>query len=367
MLGRPVLQRLNHLGLLRRTLDFTTFPLQLLGHRVLRARRQQAVHIQRATCFRAGAGQAFATERLHADYSANHVAVHIQVADLGGIDHLGDGFVDTRVHTEGQTVTAVVDLLQQLAQISTLVAHYVQYRAEDLALHLVEAVQLDQGWQHIGAALDVVTHSAGGLEYLAALLAHLLDVLVDIILGFRVDHRADIGAQALRVAQAVFSHGALEHVDHSIRHVFLHTQHAQCRAALTRAVEGRGHDIDHHLFSERRGVDDHAVEAAGFGDQRNGAALGIQATGEVALNDPGHFGGPGKHHATHSLVADQASADGFATARQQLHGAARYTGVEQNAHSLRSDQRRLFGRLGQHGVTGSQSGGDLTAGKPQPD
>ena len=44
-----------------------------------------------------------------------------------------------------------------------------------------------------------------------------------------------------------------------------------------------------------------------------------------------------------------------------MHGAARYTGVEQNTHSLRSDQRRLFGRLGQHGVTGSQSGGDLTA------
>src|SRR3990167_4614646 len=312
MLGRPVLQRLNHLGLLRRTLDFTTFPLQLLGHRVLRARRQHAIHIQRATGFRAGAGQAFAAERLHADYSANHVAVHIQVADLSGVDHLGDGFVDTRVHTEGQAVATVVDLLQQLAQISTLVAHYVQYRAEDLALHLVEAVQLDQRRQHKGAALDVVTNGAGGLEYLAALLAHLLDVLVDIVLGFSIDHRTDIGAQALRVAQAVFGHGALEHVDHSIRHVFLHTQYAQGRAALAGAVEGRGHHIDHNLLGERRGVDDHAVEAAGFGDQRNGAALGIQATSEVALDNPGHFGGAGKHHATYSLVADQAGADGFA-------------------------------------------------------
>ena len=252
MLGRPVLQRLNHFGLLCRALDFAIFLLQLLGHCVLRTGCQQAVHIQRATRFRAGAGQAFATEWLHADYSANHVAVHIQVADLGGVDHLSDGFVDTRVHTEGQAVTAVVDLLQQLAQISTLVAHYVQYRAEDLTLHLVEAVQLNQRRQHKGAALDVVTHGAGGLEYLAAFLAHLLDVLVDIALGFCVDHRADVGAQALGVAQAVFGHGALEHVDHSIRHVFLHTQHAQCRAALAGAVEGRGHHIDHHLFSERR-------------------------------------------------------------------------------------------------------------------
>ena len=83
---------------------------------------------------------------------------------------------------------------------------------------------------------------------------------------------------------------------------------------------------DHHLFGECRGVDDHRVLATGFGDQRDRAALGIQATGDVALQQARYFGRAGEHHAFDAIIAHQAGTDGFALARQQLQHALRNTG-----------------------------------------
>jgi hypothetical protein len=89
-----------------------------------------------------------------------------------------------------------------------------------------------------------------------------------------VDHRADVGGQAVRHADAQFLHRALQHLDGFIGDVFLQEQHAQRRAALAGAVEGRAQHVLHHLLRQRRGIDDQGVLAAGFGDQRNVAALG---------------------------------------------------------------------------------------------
>jgi hypothetical protein len=36
---------------------------------------------------------------------------------------------------------------------------------------------------------------------------------------------------------------------------------------LPRRIEGRRQDVDDDLLRERGGIDDHRVEAAGFGDQ----------------------------------------------------------------------------------------------------
>ncbi|MNN22874.1 hypothetical protein D3C81_1362520 [compost metagenome] len=69
------------------------------------------------------------------------------------------------------------------------------------------------------------------------------------------------------------------------------------------------------MFGERRGVDDHRVLAAGFGDQRDRAALGIQATGDVALQQASDFSGAGEHHAFDPVVTDQTSADRLTAAR----------------------------------------------------
>jgi hypothetical protein len=77
-----------------------------------------------------------------------------------------------------------------------------------------------------------------------------------------------------------FQHRALEHLDGLVGDIVLQEQHAQRRAALAGAVERRRARILHHLFRQRRGIDDHRVLAAGFGDQRNVGSL--RATARLA-------------------------------------------------------------------------------------
>ncbi len=329
------------------------------GGAIGRAGSQQAIQIQRPAGLGSGAGQAFATERLHPDHGADDVAVDVEVADVGLAGHLGDGFVDAGVHAEGQAVAAGVDLVEQLVELFAWVAQHVQDRAEDFPLQLVEAFQLDQSRHHEGAASQLIRRMASLLHHAAAFAAHGRDVLVDVVLGLAVDHRADVGGQVVRVADAVFGHGAFEHGQHALGHVLLHAQHAQRRAALAGAVEGRGNDIQHHLFGQCRGVDDHRVLAAGFGDQRQRSTLGIQASGEVARDDRGNLGGAGEHHAADALVAYQRIADHAAIAGQQLQHAFRQAGLQQQVHGLAGDQRRLLGGLGQHGIARRQRGGHL--------
>ncbi|MCY1425826.1 hypothetical protein D9M71_416260 [compost metagenome] len=129
------------------------------------------------------------------------------------------------MNTQGQAIAGGVDLLDQLVQVLALVAHHVQHRAEDFPLQFVEAFQFDQGGHDEGAALAFFGVGDCDLVDRAAFLTHALDVLLDASLGFGVDHRADVYRQALRVAQAAFGHGALEHFDHAVGRVFLQTQY----------------------------------------------------------------------------------------------------------------------------------------------
>ena len=84
--------------------------------------------------------------------------------------------------------------------------------------------------------------------------------------------------------------------------LFLQAKHAQGGAALAGAVERGSQHVDHYLLGERRRIDDHRVHPAGFGDQRRRAALGIEAAGDIALQQGGHFGGAGEHHAAYALI-----------------------------------------------------------------
>ena len=186
------------------------------GHanRVLRTAGEQTVQIQRTAGFRTGTGQPFAAERLHADHRANHIAVDVQVAHLGAAGDLGDGFVDTGMHAEGQAVARGVNLLDQFVQLVTVIAHHVQYRAEDLFFQLVEAVELDKRRRHEGP----VTPFAGVFAILAHRLvdgaafgAHRLNMAFDILFRFRIDNRTDIGGQAPRIAHPALAHGAAQH------------------------------------------------------------------------------------------------------------------------------------------------------------
>lgn len=132
----PLLQRLQRFFQQRFQLGVQRTLRILAGegyaNRVLWTAGEQTVQIQRTAGFRTGTGQPFAAERLHADHRANHIAVDVQVAHLGAAGDLGDGFVDTGMHAEGQAVARGVNLLDQFVQLVTVVAHHVQYRAEDL-------------------------------------------------------------------------------------------------------------------------------------------------------------------------------------------------------------------------------------------
>ena len=342
----------------------TFFVLAVQGalHRIIRTVGQQAIQVQRATGFRTGAGQAFATKWLHADHGADHVAVNVQVAHLGAFGHAGDGFINTGVNAQRQTITGGVDLIDQRLQIGALEADHVQHRAEDLFLQLVEAVQFDQGWLDKGATgpLFLILHVAfRGLIDLTALGAHRLNMTFDAGFGLGVDHRPDIGRQAFRVAHAAFGHRAAQHLQRVFRHVFLNAQDTQGGAALACAVECGGDHVSHYLFGQCGRVDDHGVQTTGFGNQRRWTTLRIQTACDAALQDTGNVGRAGKHHAANPSVINQNRADAFALTRQQLQHALRNAGFQQNAHRLCGDQRGLLCRFGQNAVACRKRSGNL--------
>ncbi len=209
-------------------------------HRRFRTARQQAVEVERPARFRPGAGQPFAAERLHADHSADHIAVHIQVADVRAAGHLRDGFIDTCVYAKRQAVTRFIDLLNQPRQVVAVVAHHVQYRAEDLFFHLIKAFQLNQRRHDKRAGLPFTRISAvvaRGLEDFAAFGAHRLNMALDTGFGVGVDNRSDVGRQSAWVAHPAFGHRAFQHGQGVIGNLFLEAEHAQRGAALAGAVE----------------------------------------------------------------------------------------------------------------------------------
>src|SRR5437764_13538387 len=72
---------------------------------------REARQIMRTAGLRTRAGQSVAAERLHADHSADHVAVDIDVADGNPVDHRLDRIVDARMNAERQPVAGTFDRL----------------------------------------------------------------------------------------------------------------------------------------------------------------------------------------------------------------------------------------------------------------
>ena len=108
----------------------------------------------------------------------------------------------------------------------------------------------------------------------------------------------------------------MQHGHHAVGGVFLHTQHAQGRAALACAVKGGRHGIAHYLFHQGRGIDNHGVLATGFGNQHHGVAHGIESARNAALQDARHLGRAGEHHTHDALIRHQACTHGLALAGQ---------------------------------------------------
>ena len=126
-----------------------------------------------------------------------------------------------------------------------------QHRAEDLALQRADVVDLNHRRRHEGAAAQCIGVHRRRPRHAVAFAAHGGNVALDDALRVAVDHRPHIHRQAARVADAQFAHRAFEHLDQPVSAVALHAQHAQGRAALPGAVEGRGHHVGHHLLGER--------------------------------------------------------------------------------------------------------------------
>ena len=59
-------------------------------------------------------------------------------------------------------------------------------------------------------------------------------------------------ASSAGIADHQLAHGAVEHGEDAVGDVVLHEEHAQRRAALPGAVEGRGEHIGDDLLGQRR-------------------------------------------------------------------------------------------------------------------
>src|SRR3546814_1471167 len=87
------------------------------------------------TLVRAGAGEALAAEGLHADHGADHVAVHVGVADRQAAVDLLHRRIDAAVHAERQAVAGAGDGIEHPVETLGAVAPPVEDRPGELALH----------------------------------------------------------------------------------------------------------------------------------------------------------------------------------------------------------------------------------------
>ena len=155
------------------------------------------------------------------------------------------------MHAQGQAITRGVDLLNQPVQLVAVIAHHVEHRAEDLFFQLVEAVEFDQRrWNEstAGPLARIFTGFAHRLEDFAPFGAQRLNMALNVLFGFGVNNRPDIGGQAARIAHPALGHRAAQHGQRMIGDIILQAEYAQGGAALPRAVERRGEHIDHHLL-----------------------------------------------------------------------------------------------------------------------
>jgi hypothetical protein len=140
---------------------------------------------------------------------------------------------------------------------------------------------------------------------------------VDRVARLRRDDRADVDIERIGPPDAQFAQGAFQHGNGAVGDLFLQAQHAQGRTPLTRTVEGRGDDVAHHLFGQRRGIDDHRILTAGFGDEGDRAARGRQPLCQLALDQSRNLRRAGEHH-PHGFGRRHQSRTNRAITRHQL-------------------------------------------------
>src|SRR6185312_16739143 len=117
------------------------------GHRAFAGKAQQVV---RTTGLGPGPRQAFATKRLHANDSADLVAVDVAIAYPRMTRDVFHRVIDAAVHAERQAIAGAVDLVDDLVQVLCLVADQVQHRPKDFAFQRRQRRNLIGAWRKEG-------------------------------------------------------------------------------------------------------------------------------------------------------------------------------------------------------------------------
>ena len=86
--------------------------------------------------------------------------------------------------------------------------------------------------------------------------------------------------------------------------------------------------------------------------------IGASFAASVRLIEARHLGRAGEGDAGDARIGGERGAD-LAVARHEMQRLDRHAGGVQDAHGLRRDQRRLLGRLGDHGIAGGERGAHL--------
>ncbi len=180
--------------------------------------------------------------------------------------HEGCGLLDPAVHAERQTVTRLVDGIAHLVQPIRGIAHHVKHGTEHFALQLTDAFDLEGVRREEHAALEPGRDGKLAQELRRA--RNRLRMRRQCFACRFVDDGTDVGVERHGIAELQLVHGAQDDRQHLVGHFVLQKQHAQGRAALSRAVERRRQYVARHLFGQCGRVHDHGVLSAGFRDQR---------------------------------------------------------------------------------------------------
>ena len=260
-----------------------------------------------------------------------------------------DRAVDAAVNAQREAVAGAVDGLDDLIQAVGGVGDHMKDGPEHLALQHIQAVDpIDAGGEKgaVGAGLG-----QGRPAQQAAVAVHAPPVGLEHGQGVGVDHRPHVRRKQRRVAHRQLGGGADQHIDDAPGGVVLQEHHAQRRAPLAGAQEGRGYGVRHHLLGQGRGIDDHHVLAAGLGDQRDD---GAGAGGQGLVDQPRGVHRAGEGDPRNAGIGDQGRAHRRSVAGQQMQHRAGHPRPVQNVDRAGGDQRGLPGRLGDHGVARRQ-------------
>ena len=208
--------------------------------------------------------------------------------------------------------------------------------AEHFFAQIGDAVDLNQGRRYEMTACGVFSRNGFLVQHLAVRLA-LVNIALQFFLRHFVNHRTDVGGQVRRVTDHEAIHRAFEHGQQFVGNVFLYVQHAQRRAALPRALETAGDDVAHCLLWQGGGVNDHGVQATGFGNQQR-TRRGV--VGQGAMNALRRWHGAGEAHARHVGMRGQRCADASAVPLREDQCVLRHARFVHQLHRAFSDQWR---------------------------